>query len=269
MTTIEQVREEQITIETLPLSSLNVDITYQRSCSPYKVRMIRDHFDRNACGVIIVSQRTDGRYFVVDGQHRVEAMRKRAMEQTPCQVMHGLTVAQEAEIFIDCNTVRKTPEALDVFKARLMAKEPVAEVIQTIVERHGLHIQLNDGHRGGTRHIDGIWAVGALETIYKRGKEELLDTVLTLILRSWPDTSMALEAKVLLGVMHFHLKYQGKYSREDFIAKMSITDLKSLFRRAQYHAEVGGHGGSAFAKALQETYDKKRKTTRLEKGEER
>lgn len=139
--------------------------------------------------------------------------------------------------------------------------------INAIVEKHDLHIQFNlVTSRGGRRLPNGVWAVTALEDIYRRGKEALLDEVFTLILRSWPAEGNALEAKVLLGVAAFHLKYQGKYSREEFIGKMSITDLKVLYRRAQYHAESGHHAGSAFAKALQETYDRGRRSRRLEKG---
>lgn len=262
----EHILQEQDTIEWLPVTSIEIDRSYQRYASSHKIKLISASFDKNACGVLIVSKRDNGQYFVVDGQHRLEAMKKNEMLLAPCQVCQGLTIQQEAELFIHCNTVRKTPEALDVFKSRLIAQEPVALAIHAIVEQHGLHVQFNTKNsRGGTREPQGIWAVAALEVIYKRGKESLLEEVLNLLLHSWPQTPMALEAKVLLGVMHFHLKYLGKYTREDFIAKMSVTDLKSLYRRAQYHADNGGHGSTAFAKALQEAYDKGRKTTRLEK----
>jgi hypothetical protein len=129
-----------------------------------------------------------------------------------------------------------------------------------------LHIQFSySNSRGGKRQHGGVWAVVALEEIYLRGQEKLLEEILILATRSWPGVDDALESKVLLGIVLFHVKYAGKYSRDEFIAKMNVTDLNALRRRAQYHAESnGGSVNTAFAKALQEAYDKGRRTRRLE-----
>lgn len=261
---VERILEEQATIVWLPISQIGIDMTYQRYPAIAKIRAIAANFNENAAGLLTVSQRSDETYVVVDGNHRLEAMKKQGILLAQCQVCRGLTVEQEAEIYIWCNTARKQPDALDQFKARLIKNDPIVLAIRAIVEKHGLSIQLNTGTgRGGSRGKNALWAVTALETIYTKGKEKLLDEVLILATRSWPHEANVLEAKVLLGIMQFHIKYQGKYSREEFLAKMNVTDLKSIFRRAQYHAENGGHSGSAFAKALEEAYNKGKRTRRL------
>ncbi len=261
-----EILEKQATTEWIPVSDINIDTTYQRHLSTTKVQAISAHFNEVAAGTLAVSLRDNGQYYAMDGRHRLAAMKKRGILLAECKVCRGLTVEQEAEIFIFCNTVRKTPDALDVFRARLVAKDPVAEAINGVVERCGLSIQFSFSTIShGKRPLNTIWAVTAMEDIYKQGKERLLAEVLTLAHRSWPEEGDALKAYILLGTMRFHLKYQGKYSREEFIAKMQVTDLKSLSRRAQYHAESsGGSIYTAFAKALQEAYDKGKKTRRLE-----
>lgn len=264
-----KILEEQTTIEWVPVNEIGIDMSYQRPLSQDKVKVIIAKFNEVAAGVLIVSLRDDGQVVVIDGQHRLEAMKKRGIARAECKVCQGLTVEQEAEIYIYCNTARKQPDSLDVFRARLVRQDPIAMAINDIVEKCGLHIQFHlYRSRGGRRLPNGIWAIQALEDIYKRGKEKVLEEVLTLAIRSWPGEGNALEAKVLLGIAAFHFKYQGKYSREEFIAKMNITDLKVLYRRAQFWAEAGGHASTAFAKALQEAYDRGRRTRRLEKGQQ-
>lgn len=267
---IKAILEEQTVIEWLPIDEIRFDKEYQRELSHNKVRLIAENFNEAAAGVLIVNQRTGGSYYGMDGQHRLAAMKKVGKLLVQCKVCRGLTQAQEAKIFIYCNTVRKTPDALDTFKARLLARDPAALAINATVERCGLTIQFvySTGSHGKRRSPQSVWAVTAMEDIYKRGGDQLLSDVLTLVNRAWPEEGDAKKAYVLLGVMGFHLKYKGRYSRDDFVEKMHVTDFRSLARRAQYHAESGGGSiHTAFAKALQEAYDKSRRTRRLEKGE--
>jgi hypothetical protein len=258
-----EILEQQTITEIVAVKDINLDMSYQRPLSRVKVQSISSKFNKHAVGVLIVSLREDGQYFVIDGQHRLEAMKKRGVEYAQCQVITGLTGQQEAEIYIYCNTNRKNPDALDTFKARLYKGEPMAIAIHKAVEECGLYIAFN---RAGTRPPNSVWAVMAMEEIYRKGGEKFLKDILNLAIRSWPGEATNVEGKVLIGLMMFHLKYQGRYVREEFIAKMKVTDLNTLRRRAQYHSE--NHGGSVyttFARALQEAYDKGKHVHRLEK----
>lgn len=268
---VSEILEKQATIETLAISDLLIDREYQRTVSMSKVKLISERFNVAAAGVLVVNMRIDGRIFLIDGQHRLEAMKKCGLLTVQCRICYGLTQSEEAEIYVYCNTARKNPSALDTFRARLIRGDAIAETINRIVDECGLMIDFSLGHtHGRSRSSKSIWAVQAMEEIYQRAKggkegEKLLKEVLMLASRSWPDEGDAMKSFVLLGLTLFHLKYQGRYHREEFIAKMHITDFKALNRRAQYHAESsGGSIHTAFAKALQEAYDKGRKSRRLE-----
>lgn len=262
-----KILEEEATIEWLSIDEIAFDMRYQRPLSQYKVNEIANQFNAVAAGTPVVNVRDDGQQIGMDGQHRIAAMKKRGISHVQCKVTRGLTLEQEAQIYVYCNTVRKNPSALDTFRARLITKDPLIMAISSVVEKCGLEIQFTftGGSHGKRRSPKSIWAVNAMEDIYKRGKEELLEEVLILASRSWPEEGDVMKSYVLIGIMQFHLKYKGKYSREEFIAKMNITDFKAIARRSQYHAESnGGSIYTAFAKALQEAYDKGRKTRRLE-----
>src|SRR5579872_6883673 len=187
------------TTEWLPIDQIAVDRSYQRQPSSSKIGLIAKRFNLYAAGFPVVSLREDGQLILVDGQHRLEAMKKLGIASVECAVIRGLTVQQEAEVYTYCNTVRKAPAALDVFRARLVAGDSTAIAIQSAVEKCDLSIQFQSGRR----LPNSIWAVTALEDIYKRGREALLEKVLFLATRSWPDDINALEAKVLLGIAWF------------------------------------------------------------------
>src|SRR5579872_2634496 len=175
---VAELLEKQTTIEWLSVSDIGIDMAYQRLPALGKIKAISAHFDQNAVGVLIVSLRDNGQFIIIDGQHRLEAMKKQGITHAECKVIQGLTREQEAEIYISCNTVRKNPDALDVFRARLVTQDPVALAINSVVEKCGLRIQFNLHHsRGGKRAPKSLWAVTALEDIYKRGKEPLLEDV--------------------------------------------------------------------------------------------
>lgn len=245
----------------ISVDSLGIDQSYQRSTGAHKVKAIAASFDRHAAGAILVSMRGDGSLFVIDGQHRLEAMKKLGLATAECRIAQGLTVQEEAVLYVKCNQVRKSPEALDVFRAELVAGDATATIISNTVEECGLSIQFRPS---GNRRQGTIWAVVALKTIYKRGGAALLKEVLLLAKRAWPDEPRVFEASILLGITAFHLEWKGQYSREDFIAKMSTVDLSSILRRAQYHHEMGGKADyKAVADSLLDAYNSGKRTRRL------
>lgn len=265
-----EVLEERSFYELLPVKAIGIDMEYQRRISPTKVRGIATRYDENSVGILIVSLREYGQYIVIDGQHRLAAMKRRGIEYAECKVHQGLTKEQEAAIYVNCNKNRKNPEALDLFRASLIAQDPIAIAINSVVEKSGLNIEFyppGGSHVGGSkkRPPKSIWAVTALEEIYTRGKEELLEEVLKLAIDSWPDDGNALEGKILLGLTKFHLQYRGRYIREKFIARMNASDLTAIRRHARNRLEVdGGSMVTSIAKSLQEAYDKGRTSFRLE-----
>ena len=85
----------------IPLSELYSGQSYQRPVSePVVDRLVRE-WDPRLLTPLVVSYR-DGRYNLVDGQHRACAMQKKNCGKNVialCQVYMGLTYEQEAELY--------------------------------------------------------------------------------------------------------------------------------------------------------------------------
>lgn len=253
-------------VEYVPVEQILIDQRYQRPLSRQKVKAIADDFDPAVAGVLLLSLRDSGDLYVIDGQHRHAAMLKVGYTPAKCEIKAGLTLAEEARLYRLANTSRKNPEALDLFRARLVEGDPVAVAINAVIEKCKLAIQYDrtKGHHWGRKHRH-TWAVGALEDIYKKGGSDLLEYLLTMAMEAWPDDYDALSRRVLEGLLEFHVKYEGKYDRKIFVQKMNMTTLPLLEGKARYHAEnlhTAVH--KQFCLVIQQAYDWHRRGKRLE-----
>ena len=116
---------------------LYIDYGYQRELNENKVLNIARDWSWMAFGTITVSER-DGKLFVVDGQHRVFAARKRPdIEMLPCVVLDSKTQIDEARGFLTAQTQRKPITTVQRFKALLVVKDPSALIVDELVRQSG------------------------------------------------------------------------------------------------------------------------------------
>ncbi|WP_228070258.1 hypothetical protein [Staphylococcus arlettae] len=87
--------------ETVKINDLKVDYSYRSSNNPNSDGIV-ENFNRLAIGFITVSAREDGLY-IVDGIRRVEALKQLGYEECFAELLFGLTVEDEAKIFVNMN----------------------------------------------------------------------------------------------------------------------------------------------------------------------
>lgn len=114
---------------------LLIDHTYQRHANEAKLVAIAKDWSWVACGSIVVADR-EGALFVVDGQHRVMAARKRSdINALPCLVFKTREAKQEAKGFLAAQTQRKPITSVEKFRALLTVEDKAALVVQDLL-RH-------------------------------------------------------------------------------------------------------------------------------------
>jgi hypothetical protein len=184
----------------LPVSGLIVDPNVQRPLDRSRVAKIADDLDLSAIGVVTVSHRGNGSYHVIDGQHRVEALRLAGGdgEKVLCRIFDGLTVEEEARLFrLLNNTVRL--QALDKFRVRTVEGEAVATAITQILAKHGWKINpaLGDG---------SFSAVVAAERIYNRDPQAFERTLIT-VTRAWGHDTSGVDGRIFEGIGLVYARY--------------------------------------------------------------
>jgi len=158
-------------------------------------------FDPDKLGVPVVSRRTDGRYACLDGQNRIELCRRAGYgdSKIECQVFHGLTTAEEANLFLGRNDSRQVG-AFHKFVARITAGDADAVYIAAIVQRTGWELAFASGEKK-------IAAVGALEAVWKSGRPDetgwrgaYLEATLNVISEAWGHSADAANGHLIRGI---------------------------------------------------------------------
>lgn len=188
----------------------------QRALKPARVEQILSALDLDAFGEPVLSFR-DGRYYIIDGQHRKNAISQflgDGWEKATilCKVYEGLTEQDEAKLFRQLNTVLGTT-AYDKFKVGVTAGYEEETKIKAIVEAAGLHIS-----RARKDSTGSVSAINALRSAYRLAPKSLM-FALKLASHSYGDTG--LEGAIIEGFAHLHNRYDKALDDEMSIEALS------------------------------------------------
>lgn len=106
-------------IASVPLELFALDPEYQREINSKKLHaIIREWNLEEECDFLEVSYR-DGKFYIIDGQHRYMAAKYLGEKELPCIIFTGLTQKDEAIRFARQNRNAKKPSIYDEFKANI------------------------------------------------------------------------------------------------------------------------------------------------------
>lgn len=180
---------------TVKPDDLRVDMTYQRSVSDSRVSSICRNFNQQALGIVTLSIRENGELFIIDGQHRVEALKKmgKGNIQINAIVLFDLTVQDEANLFLIMNDNRTKPKRFDLHKAASASGDEVTSSIDALLSSLGLKIADRPG--------DGnIRAVGTVHKVFSKIGLDNLRKVLKVIMEANGTHSSSLKAEYIEAV---------------------------------------------------------------------
>jgi hypothetical protein len=109
----------------VPIPKMRVSPVAQRQVNQARVDYIAANFDPEQIGTPTVSER-DGAFFVIDGQHRIEALKAIGWgdQSVQCWTYTGLTEQEEADKFDRLNDVLAV-HAFDRYRTRVTAGREV------------------------------------------------------------------------------------------------------------------------------------------------
>lgn len=213
-------------IAALPVDQLMVDASYQRDLDEYRVNKMADTYDIALIGIIEVSARPGGKFAVLDGQHRVAAIRSVAIgtaNENPhvaCRIHSGLNQLAEAKLYHQLNTTRRQLTGWDRWVARRGAADQDVLDIEAAARQHGLVIgmQAGDNVLRATKACENVVALGGLS---------LLTETFGLIRATWPGDQAALDGAIIHGVAHV----LHSYTREEIDFGRLTTALAGILPR--------------------------------------
>lgn len=212
----------------LPLRLLKTDYTYQ---SPVKdsqvVKIVRD-FDPKALHTIVVSEREDGTYYIIDGQHRVVALIRLNYDFIRCTVHTGLTREEEAKMYHDLNN-RPNKTRGSKGKAKFAYNEESAVKLDELVKSTGMQINYeHTGHRKGY-----ISPYATLEQIYKKHGDVHLNNVIVVIKSAFGNDGKHFQSDIMYGFSKFLKTYYKTLDMQNLVDKLENVGFEGLMDKVE------------------------------------
>jgi hypothetical protein len=204
--------EREARLRWVPISKMRVSTLAQRELRQARVDAILANLDLEQIGNPTVNER-DGWFYIIDGQHRIEALRQFGLEDSlyQCWTYVGLTEEEEAERFLKLNDVLIV-DVFSKFRVGVRAGRETETDINRIVRAQGLCVSRDE--------IEGaIRAVGTLRRVYLRDGAAALGRTLRIIRDAYGDAG--LEAPVIDGIGLLCSRYNGQLVDEKVVTQLS------------------------------------------------
>lgn len=256
-----------VTVMKIPAIELMVDASYQRPVSPGRVNRISQGFDWDACGIIKVAPKRDGKHPVIDGQHRLRALVKKYPtlkwgNGKPIEVLAVVhnkvkTVQDEAHVFRVSNTNVAAVNRNGNFKASACEGLTNALAVERLLLEAGLRIEYGPG-----RNANGVVKCPAdFQAAYESLGEQRFGLLLEIVCSFRSDDgkvdARALKADCVIGLTKFIGRHKTTpVSKLRRIKDASIYDIYETARQLMLETTVVRAMGSrheAYAKAFEET----------------
>lgn len=213
------------TIRLLPIGELQVG-SYQRPTNTAQVEKIAAHFDEAKLGLPIVSFR-NGQYHLLDGAHRIAALRKMGYTHAMCIVLTGLSYRDEADYFRTQNQNSRPLTKYNLFKAGLESGDEMCVQINRITHANGFTVGMS------ANRVNTIAAIFSLMTVCTVYGYDVLDATLALIRATWDGINNATRREFLVGLAEF----VHRYGTVRFAERMRFKNLAAIWQ--DYLIEIG------------------------------
>ncbi len=241
-------KERASHLQWVPIALMKVSPKAQREFKENHAADFAADFDFEALGFPVISKR-DGNYYIVDGQHRVAALKMIGWgdQQIQCEVYEGLDESAEAELFLRRDK-RRAIQAFDRFRIGVVAEREVETDIDRIVRAQGLRV--SDDYNPAS-----IAAVGALVKVYRNGGGAVLGRALRLLRDGFPEDGSAFRRELVEGAGLVCQRYNGDLDDEALKAKLAAMRggaNSMLTKAARIRATMGEPLGQCAAAAFVE-----------------
>ena len=236
---------------------LTSGLPYQRPVNEREVdRLIREWDDR-LLDPLVVSFR-DGKFNVVDGQHRIAAMRKMnggKEVMVRCVIYDGLSYTQEADL---CYKLDKAKKRLTLAQSTNALTESDsdsdAKVVKSLLELNGFIWAL----KGKTRAENEVGSIRAVMKSWNTLGITQFSRMLMLLRSTWNGHPASLTSFMIAGMTLFLETYGSEMDDRIFISQLSKVNPEEIIRRGKVDFSTNNNA-LRFGRVILEKYNNQRK----------
>lgn len=254
------------TMEWIPVDALLVDASYQRSVSTRRgeslIKKIYAGFEWRKFQPLSVAPMGDGKYAVMDGQHRLlAALAHPLVSKVPCYVVQAADTRQQAQSFGAINRDRVNATTTQLFHAAVAAGDPDALHVKDVCDQAGVTVQKNPSPDGlKPRHTMAVSTIRKLINVFGDGP---VVHAMRLIAESYPEERDQLRGQVIEALTHFIVAFKEHqaFDADRLRAAIEDTDLISELAAARaYKSAYGGDTIVILRQAITRRYNKNLRT---------
>lgn len=258
-----QLKPHRIEVKRVALAGLKVSTAAgaeaQREVTEDRIAKLVVKWDSQAAGVITVSQRADGSQYVVDGWGRTNAGLRVGVSHLNAEIHHGLTLHEEAKLFLLKNRDSKQVGVLDTYKVGVVAGEKVYVETEVVLHKHSL---VAGG--GGPNNVGAVAAIIRITDSYGA---DVLDRALAVAEAAWGRSAKTWDGMILSGLGRLLHKHGTEIRDADLAKKVGALGVPELVIQkivtmasvgSTQHTGTGGRTNAAYAVLLQ-AYNKGRR----------
>lgn len=254
-------------LEWVSVDLVDVDGNYQREIKPALVDKILSRFSWAKFGAVVLSRQENGRFSVVEGQHRWKAACLHPdIDEIPAVIVEHDDVAGEAQSFLAINRDRQAVTSVEQYWAGLTAGDDAAIAISKVLQAAGCDVVPATGHYRPNL-TNSIGAVGRCLQRYGHGATR---RALLVIRAAWPEDAKALRGTLITALARIIRANEKSVADPDLVAAIRPQSLAKLTAHAEAFRKLsGGSAETALTKAVVELYNKGKRTNTIMIGEAR
>lgn len=223
---------------------------YGRPVGTHQIgRMLKLGFDPRKLGIITVSMREDGRFAIIDGNHRRQLAAHAGLTELLARVFIDLTYEEEADLYIALNTI-KPPTALDRWRARVEMREALPLHVNEILARHDLRVAQHQ-----TTSTPGlVQCVRSLEKAYVERGPQAFEELFVILRRAWGTDPSAYSGRMIDGLSAFWARYRDLADLDRLVIQLQQTTPLRLAAAAGIVVMANGSRDEALGKQIVMAY---------------
>lgn len=221
-----KINREQWGVEIfLSVDLLRVDRNTQRELRENHIKMIVKEFNVVDFGRIIISKRNDGNYYIIDGQHRVEAVKRLEIKEVPCILIKNKTDIEDAGTFLAINKNTEKIKGLEEYRIGLKAENKDWVRVDEILKYAGT---VAGNAKGEINYLPSIRRSLSHNSTFEATKEAF-----KIMIDTWGSektNSTTMNAMIVFYNKHIST---NNIIRKEFISTMKEFDITNLSDEAK------------------------------------
>lgn len=244
----------------VPVSQIYVDHNYQRDVKGRLVERILKGFSWAKFGAVVLAEQADGRYSVVEGQHRLKAAEMHPLvDAVPAVIVSMTGMADEAQNFLSINRDRMAVTAIEQYWAGVTAGDETCLRIAKVLKAAGCDVVAEQGDSAPNLTN----AVGAMRRALGLSGDEAVRRALMIIRGAWPKDAKALKGTLITAVARL-VRVNPKMIDSEVAASLAGQSFAQLTAHAeQFRKLSGGSAEATLARTICEIANRGKRTNIL------